>query len=138
MAVRGSCVRRLGSTVSTCLGAWAEAGAPRTKAADARNATSDFMNFPPRCGKRTRAARLSLARQDGTGKARPQLFLRPGDIVRLSAVDLFQIELETRAHGRGHAQFLDELALGAGRLGANDRVHEGGEIRLEVAFREAR
>jgi hypothetical protein len=45
MAVRGSWVGMVGSTVSACATGAARAGMPRANAADARSATTDFMKF---------------------------------------------------------------------------------------------
>src|SRR4051812_22641274 len=49
-----------------------------------------------------------------------------------------EIDLDARAHRRADRDLLDELALGARRLGLEDRVDERREILLEVGFGEAR
>src|SRR3954469_9192714 len=54
------------------------------------------------------------------------------------ARDFRQVDLHARAHRRGDAELLNELALRARRLVADDRFHERGEVLLEVALGEAR
>src|SRR5690348_963849 len=54
------------------------------------------------------------------------------------ARDLLQVDLHAGAHGRGHGDLVDELALRARGLVANDRVHEGAEVLGQVRLGEAR
>src|SRR5207253_5495439 len=54
------------------------------------------------------------------------------------AGDFAEVDLDARAHRRADRDLLDELALGARRLGLEDRVDERREIFLEIGFGEAR
>src|SRR4051812_29415584 len=62
----------------------------------------------------------------------------PAVMSRSGARDLFEVHLQARAHRRGNAEFLDELALRARRLVADDRIHERPEVLGEVCLGERR
>ena len=54
------------------------------------------------------------------------------------AGDFRRVEPHARTHARGERDLLDIFALGARRLGLENRIDEGVKIGLEVGFGEAR
>ena len=79
---------------------------------------------------------------DGTNEKRPEfppaLFRFPSILAGSGGGDLGGVDLDARAHRRAERDLADILALGARRLGLDDRVDQRVEIRAQVCGREAR
>src|SRR5690242_7717466 len=87
----------------------------------------------------TQSARCCAAakRNEKAGRCRPASpFLKYS--MRLRAGDFLDRDFYAGSHGRRDGNLLHELALRSRRLVPDDRIHERGEILLEVALGEAR